>query len=171
MNVAELSAGLRARRDFEDLRGEAAPLRPAQVHAQEHVGPVLRVGTAGPGVHRADRVAVVVLAREQREQLEIAEPRRERRESVDELAARTTRRSLPRELRERLEVGELLVERVVELDVVAVPRQLGGDLARERLVVPEVGFAHLLFELDDPGARGVDPEIRRATPRGGGADR
>ena len=141
--------GLRARRHFEDLRGEAASLRPSQVHAQQHVGPVLRVGAAGTGVHRADRVAVVVLTREQREQLEVAEPHLERRQSVDDLLLERLVALVARELRERLEVGELLIERVVELDVVAVPRQLGGDLAREALVVPEVGLAHLLFELHD----------------------
>ena len=123
MNVAELSPASVPGRDLEDLRGEPAPLRPAQVHAQQHVGPVLRVGTAGAGVHRADRVAVVVLAGEQREQLEIAEPRLERREPVDELRLERLVTLFARELRERLEVGELLVERVVELDVVAVDAQ------------------------------------------------
>jgi hypothetical protein len=40
-------------------------LRPAEVHPEEHVGPVGRLGTAGPGADREDRAALVVLTREQ----------------------------------------------------------------------------------------------------------
>ena len=42
---------------------EPAALGPAQVHAQEHLGPVLRVGAAGARADGDDGVAGVVLAR------------------------------------------------------------------------------------------------------------
>ena len=45
-------------------------LGPPQVHAQEHLGPVLGVGAAGAGMDRHDRVVVVQLAGEQRLGLE-----------------------------------------------------------------------------------------------------
>jgi hypothetical protein len=41
------------------------PFGPAQVHAQEHLGPVGRLGAAGTRADAEDRVALVVGAREQ----------------------------------------------------------------------------------------------------------
>ena len=63
-------AGLGARGDRLDLDVEAVLLGPAEVHAQQHVGPVLGVGAALAGLDLADRVALVVLAGEQGPQLE-----------------------------------------------------------------------------------------------------
>ena len=55
------------------LDGEAPPLGPAQIHPQQHLGPVLGVGAALPRLDLADCVALVVFAREQRPQLELVE--------------------------------------------------------------------------------------------------
>jgi hypothetical protein len=44
---------------------EAVPLRPAEVHPEEHLGPVGRLGPAGAGADRQERPALVVLAREE----------------------------------------------------------------------------------------------------------
>ncbi len=44
---------------------KAAALGPAQVHAQQHLGPVLRLGAAGAGVDGEKNVGAVVLAGEQ----------------------------------------------------------------------------------------------------------
>jgi hypothetical protein len=41
------------------------PFGPAQIHAQEHLGPVGRLGAAGAGADAQYRVAVVVRTREQ----------------------------------------------------------------------------------------------------------
>ena len=46
-------------------RLEPPPLRPAQVHAQKHVGPILGIDTACARVDGDDGIARVVLAREQ----------------------------------------------------------------------------------------------------------
>ena len=59
--------------DVVYLDGEAPALHPALVHAQQHLGPVLGVGTAVLGVHLAHGVQLVVLAREQRPQLQLVE--------------------------------------------------------------------------------------------------
>ena len=64
MSVALLMPGLVARLEVDELALEAAALGPAQVHAQQHLGPVLRLGAAGAGVNRDDRVLAVVLAAE-----------------------------------------------------------------------------------------------------------
>ena len=77
--------GLLSLRRLVDLDGEAAAFGPPLVHAQQHLGPVLRVGAAGAGVDFAHRVELVVLAREERLQLERAEARPERVDRLDEL--------------------------------------------------------------------------------------
>src|SRR5439155_18790006 len=46
------------------LSFEAAPLRPAQVHAQQHLGRGLRLGAAGAWMDRDDGVFAIVLAAE-----------------------------------------------------------------------------------------------------------
>ena len=60
-----LEPRLLPRRGLLHLDLEAAPLGPAQVHPQQHLGPVLGVGAAGAGVDGDDGVAGVVLAAEQ----------------------------------------------------------------------------------------------------------
>src|SRR5262249_16938555 len=55
---------------LEQLGPEAAALAPAEVHAEEHLGPVLRLEAAGAGVNLDDRVPGVVLAAEQLGELE-----------------------------------------------------------------------------------------------------
>ena len=96
MNVADRMPASWPGGDLVDLDLEAAPLRPAQVHPQHHLGPVLGVGAAGAGVDLGDRVALVVLAGEQAPQLERVE--RASRELGDdslELAATSSERSSP----------------------------------------------------------------------------
>ena len=95
-----LDAGLLAFQLVEDLGREAMPLRPAQVHAQEHLGPVGRLGAAGAGADRQDRVAVVVLAGEQ-----------ERGPLAAEVA---------------VELGRVAVQLGLELGVGALGEQLDG---------------------------------------------
>ena len=143
-------AGLRALLDLVELDVEAAPLRPAHVHAQQHLGPVLRVGAAGARVHLADRVALVVLAGEQRPQLELVELADDAVDAGVDLRLDRVVALLAAELVQRLEVGQPLLEAVDELDVVAHASELGRDLARLVRVVPQVGPARLLLELGQP---------------------
>ena len=65
-----LDARLLARRRLDQLGLVAAVLGPAQVHAQQHLGPVLGVGAAGAGRDLHERGAAVVLAGEERGLLE-----------------------------------------------------------------------------------------------------
>ncbi len=59
-------AGFFAVVHFHDVDLELPPLRPARVHAQEDIGPVLALGAAGAGVNLEIGVIRVGLAREQR---------------------------------------------------------------------------------------------------------
>ena len=65
--------GLLAGHAVEHCGLEAALVAPAQVHAEEHLGPVLRVSAARAGVDREDGVAAVVLAGEGELQLHVFE--------------------------------------------------------------------------------------------------
>ena len=60
MNVADKQSRLLTLGRLVDLDAEAATFGPARVHAQQHLGPVLRVGAAGAGVQFDDGVVLVV---------------------------------------------------------------------------------------------------------------
>ena len=77
--------GLLARARLEQLDLEAAPLGPAHLHAQHHLGPVLGVGAARAGVDGHERVAGVVVAGEQALLLGGAQARLDGRDRVLEL--------------------------------------------------------------------------------------
>jgi hypothetical protein len=57
-----LEPGLLSGLVVDDLGPEAAPLRPAEIHSQQHLGPVLRLGPAGAGMNGHERVLAIVLA-------------------------------------------------------------------------------------------------------------
>ena len=63
-------AGLVAGLHVLQFHGEAAALGPAVVHAEEHVGPVVRLGAARAGLDGEDGVVAVELAGEERGDLE-----------------------------------------------------------------------------------------------------
>ena len=65
-----LDPRLFARQQVEDRHLEAVPLRPPDVHPHQHLGPVLRLGAAGAGVDREQRVAAVLGALEHGLELE-----------------------------------------------------------------------------------------------------
>ena len=108
-----LDARFFARLVVVEHRLEALALGPAQIHAQQHVGPVLRLGAAGAGMDGHDGVAGVVFAGEQRFGFE----------PVDQLAQRI-------DLAAQIGIDAFAFARQFEVggDVVAAARQvrLGG---------------------------------------------
>ena len=129
-----------------------AALCPAQVHPQHHLGPVLRVGTAGTGVYLRDGVPLVVLTGEQAAQLELFERLGNRHGSVGELALEL--RELAATLLDGhqvqgLGVGEVPVEGAQALDVVADPAVLRSHLPGLVGVRPEVRFRDGLLECSE----------------------
>ncbi|GBD15921.1 hypothetical protein HRbin26_00816 [bacterium HR26] len=132
-----LDAGLLALADIEHLSLVASALRPAQVHPEQHLGPVLRVHPAGPGMDRQDGILRVVRAAQHEPQLELVK--------------------LAREL---LDLGSQL-----SLEVIVVPSQLGQLLQIARLAGKRLPLLHLLAELAQPshgplGTLRVVPEFR-----------
>jgi hypothetical protein len=170
-----LEAGLLTRARLEQLGPEPTVLRPAEVHAQEDLGPVLRIGAAGPGVDRDQRVPGVVLPREQRVLLEPVELLAQRRDAGGDFVLHVAvhREELPRVL-------VLLREPAVALEAASQARVLGADLGRVALVVPEPGRAELLLELVEAalqllrvkgnhGPRRAGPRSPRAADRAAGS--
>ena len=134
-----LDPRLLAGRRLLHLDLEAAALGPAQVHAQQHLGPVLRVGAAGAGADRDDGVAGVVLAAEQPRLLELAS--RASTESSWDVELARELLVVGGQLGELVEVGDVGLERAKRLEppLAALVRRRGrgGPL----LVVPEAGRA------------------------------
>ena len=134
-----------------DLDLEAAALEPAQVHAQQHLGPVLRLGAAGAGVDGEDGAALVVLAAEEALLLAALELALERPRPLHELGEELAVHGVAGELLAHqllggLEIAEARLERGELLEPALDAAVLGGDPRSRLLVVPEVGRAHALLE-------------------------
>jgi hypothetical protein len=139
-----LDARLLSGGGLEQLDLEAAPLRPAHLHAQDHLRPVLRVGPAGAGVDGHQRVAGVVLAAEQPLLLQLAEPPLDRLERLVELGRELG--ILLRELGQPLEVVRVGGEPREHVEAPLCARVLGADARGPLRLVPEPGLAHLRLE-------------------------
>src|SRR5947207_2407234 len=87
-------------------------IRPSQVHAHEHLGPVLRLGAAGAGVDREDGVLPVLGAGEHDLELERLELAAHARQPFLDLRAEALVARLdghlPQELRLRRLAGEVV---------------------------------------------------------------
>jgi hypothetical protein len=68
-----LDPGLFTLQPIQQLALEAVLLRPAQIHAQQHFGPILGLGTACTGVNRHQSALLVVVTRQLELQLELVE--------------------------------------------------------------------------------------------------
>ena len=157
-----LEARLLPRARLDELGLEAAVVGPAQVHAEQHLGPVLRVGAARARVDRDDGVARVVLAVEERvllQPLELAPERLELRLDV-------RRRGRARAASSSAASSYSPLQALVALEALREAGVLGRDGGRAGLVVPEARLAHLLLELGDAGRYGIgvkgNHEPRRA---------
>ena len=145
-------ARLLALRDLVYLHVEPPALAPPQVHAQEHLGPVLGVGPALAGVDLAHGVAFVVLAREERAQLEVVQRLAQGGHRLLQLGRHRLVLLLESQLVERLRVGQALPQLLKGADVVAHPAVLRGDAPRPLRVVPQVGTGYLGLQLGQAGA-------------------
>jgi hypothetical protein len=143
--------GLLSLRRLVDLDGEAAAFGPALVHTQQHLGPVLRVRAARARVHFAHRVELVVLAREQRLQLQRAEASPELVDRLDQFGGERGVVRLVGQFQQGAGVFQRRAESVELVEVVGDPAQFPGDRAGVVLVVPEVGLGHLGLELGPAG--------------------
>src|SRR5256714_2703570 len=139
-----LDAGLLAGLEVQDLCLEAALLGPLQVHAQKHLGPVLRVRAARARLYRADGVARVHRAGQEHLGLGL---RHLVFEARDEFAQLTCARLVfGCEFKEHCRIGDRRLETLLSLDDALDAAALLQDFLRGLLVRPEVRLRSLLFE-------------------------
>jgi hypothetical protein len=124
-------------------------LGPAEVHPEEHLGPVGGLGAAGPGADREDRAALVVLAREQEGGPLAPEVRLEGGDLAVELGGQLDVAGFLDELEGRQEIIDAALEAAPQLDLRAQAVGLAEDLLGGPLVVPEAGLAGQRLELGD----------------------
>ena len=134
MNVADEMPASEPAETSSSSTSKPAALGPAQVHAQQHVGPVLGVGAALARLDLADGVVLVVLAGEQAAQLELVEVGAERRRARRSIsAADRVVVLLAGQLGERLGVVDALGRARRSSSRSSVDRrQLAGDLRGPR---------------------------------------
>ena len=134
-----LQARLLARRRLQDLRLVAAGLSPAEVHAEEHLGPILRIRSPLSRMDRYDGVARVVLTPEECLLLEAVELVPQGRDVLGHLVELTVVRG---QLHQLGKVAGLAREGVVAVTASRKACVLRGDRGRALLVVPEAGLPH-----------------------------
>ena len=145
VNGRALDAGFFAGLIVEHLALEAAALGPLQIHAQQHLGPVLRLGAAGAGMDGDDGVGAIVLAAEHL--LDLGGLDFALRARRARAADRADVLALPGPFEQHAEVVELAGQRVAQLDFVGQPAAALQRLLRLGLVLPEVGRGDAGFEL------------------------
>jgi hypothetical protein len=122
-------------------------LGPAEVHPEEHLGPVGCLGAACAGADREDRRPLVVLAIEEQLRPLSGEVPFEGRVFPIELGAELGIVRLLQELDGGLEVGRAGEETGPQLDLGTEAVGLSEDLLGAALVVPEAGFAGQRLQL------------------------
>ena len=132
-----LEPGFVARLIVDHLALEAAALGPAQVHAQQHLGPVLRLGAAGARMDRDDGVLAIVLAAEHLLDLAGLHFLVERVERLRELGVDGFAGLGP--LDEHGEIVALLSQRLDQIAILLEPAAALQHLLRFGLILPEIG--------------------------------
>ena len=134
------------------------PFSPAQVHAQQHLGPVGGVDAAGFGPDGDQRLARVVLAGQQGAHLELVDAVPQRPELALDLGPRLRVVLRLAELPEHLGVVDPPTKVLDPTDLALHVGQPAGYPLRALLVVPQVGDGRLLLESGDLAAQLVEVE-------------
>jgi hypothetical protein len=134
-------------------------LGPAEIHAQEHLGPIGRLGAARTRADRQDRGTLVVLAGEQQRGALAPEVGPQRGGVTLELGGEVGIRGLGQQLDRSLEVRGAREEAMPCLDLGSEPVGLAKDLLRGPLVIPELGLEGQRVELCDALLFGLEVKV------------
>ena len=131
----------------DDLAFERATLRPLQVHPQEHLGPVLRLGAAGAGMDRDDGVGAIVLAAEHLLRLGRLDLRLKLAETSHEIRVDV----LPgvRPFDQHAQIVGASAERLAQGHVILQTPPALHYLLRVGLVTPEIRLAGPLLDISE----------------------
>ena len=136
---------------------------PPQVHAQQHLGPVLAVRAAGAGVDREDGVGTIMLTAEHLLKFGTLDGLPKGRETE----AKVTVDALPRvaPLEEDPDVILLRSQERQDLEIPFDPLAAALHLLGARLVLPEGGRGHPLLEPRALGRQRISVKDSRGCPR------
>ena len=149
-----LDAGLFRLGGVHHLGRVAMPLRPAQVHPHQHLSPVGGVDATRAGRELDDRLALVVLPRQQGPHFQRRDLLPQRGQVLDRLGHQV----LVAELECCLDVIDPATQSLDPGQVTLEVAQLAGQRLRTCLVVPQLRVGRLLFELTHSPAHAVDVE-------------
>ena len=141
--------GLIAGQQICRLDLEAMALCPAAVHAQQHLGPVLSLGSARTGVQRQYGIIAIVRAGEQHLELQGFQTILRLIDSRLDVLLDRLIAFLDSHLIERLRILVLAYECLVLIDADLDIIQLLVYLLSLLRIIPECRLAHLVFELSD----------------------
>jgi hypothetical protein len=149
----------------DDLALEAAALRPLEVHAEQHLGPVLRLGTARARMDGDDCVGAIVFAAEHLLRLGRLDLLLELVEAASEIGGDVLAGVDP--LEQHAEIVRTPLQRPEERLVFLQPPAALHDLLRLVLVAPERGRVDPLFYVGQlrveagtlKGTSGVPPRV------------
>ena len=142
-----LDAGDFAGGNLADLGVESAAFAPAQIHSQQHLGPVLRLGAAGAGVDRQPGVARIHFAVEHALKLQRLEPALA---VIEILLDRKQRGFVILLARQHQQLGRVVQRNVQRLDRIErfeQRRALAPQIATAIGILPDLRRSQLLFHL------------------------
>ena len=125
--------------------GPAAALAESQVHAQQHLRPVLRLRATGAGVNGQDGVAIVVLAGKLHRHLDGVDLRLELLDELLDVATDVLPFAL--QLQQHIELLRFSLDRRAGLEAFFHARALAPQLLRRLGLVPEAGRGHVALDL------------------------
>jgi len=139
-----LDAGFLARLIIDNFGLESSALGPLDVHAQEHLSPILRFRSARPGMNGADRIAGIVFPGQKRLGLRLQDFVLESLEQRPYLSQR--RIIFLGKLKEHASVGNFIFKLFVPFDDPLQAAALLQKSLRRVLIGPEVRRRSLGFD-------------------------
>jgi len=135
---------------FDKLGLETAPLRPAQIHAQQHGRPILRLGAAGSGLNFEEGVVGIHLTRKHAPELKLADLAFHRPEVGGDHRDHADIVFVTREIQELGDVAQARVDVPEGVDHRLQARALAPQLLGALRLVPDVGLLKLAIDLGQP---------------------
>ncbi|MNF35264.1 hypothetical protein D3C84_161270 [compost metagenome] len=148
MHGRALDAGDFTGRQLHDGRVEAAFVGPAQVHAQQDVGPVLGLGTAGAGLDVQVGVVHVHLAAEHATEFELGQGRFQAFEFGDHITDSALVIFLDSHVQQVAAIGQTARQFVQGLDDLRQRGTLAAQFLGVFRLVPDAGVFKLAVDFD-----------------------